>query len=243
VDENVFAYSNRLGDERVLVIYHNRYADTRGWIKVSAAALDKNSGQLVQKTLGEALGLPREGYAVFRDYTSHLEFIRPCAEIWERGIYAELAAYHCHVFMDWWFVDGERWAEVHQALNGAGVDSVQAKYDEMFAGKVEVVEEVKVKKPRKKAASKKAESGKKTSATKGKAEKTSAATKSKKAETVKKAETAKKSATAKKPVTAKKPAAKKTATTSKKSAAKKPASTKTSTTKKPTSKKTAKSEK
>jgi glycosidase len=238
VDENVFAYSNRHGDERGLVIYHNRYADTRGWIKVSAAALDKNSGQLVQKTLGEALDLPREGYAIFRDYTSHLEFIRPCAEIWERGIYAELAAYHCYVFMDWWFVDGEQWAEVHRALNGAGVDSVQAKYDELFAVKEEeVVEEVKVKKPRKKAAPKTKESAKKTSATKkpaAKGEKTSTASKSKKAATVKKEVATKKPA-----------AAKKTSTTAvkKPAAPKKPVPTKTSTTKKPASKKPAKAEK
>ncbi len=37
VDENVFAYSNRAGEERTLVLYHNRYADTRGWIRQSAA--------------------------------------------------------------------------------------------------------------------------------------------------------------------------------------------------------------
>ncbi len=40
VNEDVFAYSNRTGDpqnavasERGLVVYHNKYADTRGWIK------------------------------------------------------------------------------------------------------------------------------------------------------------------------------------------------------------------
>jgi glycosidase len=185
VDENVFAYSNRHNDERGLVIYHNRYADTRGWIKVSAAALDKGSGQLVQKSLGEALGLPHEGYAVFHDYTSHLEFIRPCAELWDNGMYAELGAYQCHVFMDWWFVDGENWAAVHLALNGAGVDSVQIRYDEMFVVKAEVVEEAKIKKPRKKAAPKKTESSGKAAATKK--------------ATTKKPATAKKAATEKKP--------------------------------------------
>jgi hypothetical protein len=31
VDENVFAYSNIHNDERGLVLYHNRFAETAGW--------------------------------------------------------------------------------------------------------------------------------------------------------------------------------------------------------------------
>ena len=37
VNENVFAYSNRSGDERVLVIYHNKYESARGWVRTSVA--------------------------------------------------------------------------------------------------------------------------------------------------------------------------------------------------------------
>ena len=37
VNEDVFAYSNRVGDERALVVYHNKFADARGWIRMSAA--------------------------------------------------------------------------------------------------------------------------------------------------------------------------------------------------------------
>ena len=37
VNEDVFAYSNRIGDERALVFYHNRFATARGWIKQSSA--------------------------------------------------------------------------------------------------------------------------------------------------------------------------------------------------------------
>jgi hypothetical protein len=34
VDENVFAYSNGRGGERALIVYHNKYSETRGWIRV-----------------------------------------------------------------------------------------------------------------------------------------------------------------------------------------------------------------
>jgi hypothetical protein len=165
VDENVFAYSNRFNDERGLVIYHNRFADTRGWIKTSAAYLDKASGDLRQKSLAEGLSLPFEGFVIYKDYVTHLEYIRSCAELWEKGLYVELNAYQCHAFMDFRFVESSEWENVNSALNGAGVESIQAKYDEMFGSKKEIVaEEAKVKKPRKKAViKKKEESGKKAS--------------------------------------------------------------------------------
>ncbi|MFZ5903570.1 MAG: alpha-amylase family glycosyl hydrolase [Chloroflexota bacterium] len=162
VDENVFAYSNVHGDQRGLVLYHNRFADTRGWIKTSAAYLDKGSGELRQKSLAEALGLPFEGYVIFKDYVTHLEYIRSCEELWQKGLYVELHAYQHHVFMDWQFVDDERWGKIHFALNGAGVESMSAKWEEMFGVKAEAVEEdVRVKMPRKKAAGKKEERRKK----------------------------------------------------------------------------------
>ena len=176
VDENVFAYSNIHNDERGLVLYHNRFADTTGWIKISAAYLDKNTGDLKQKSLAEALGLPFEGYIIFKDYVTHLEYIRSSEEFWQKGMYVELHAYQHHVFMDWRFVDDEKWRDIYGALNGAGVESMQAKWDEMFGEKKEeIVEEVKVKKPRKKAITKK--SGVKKSAAK--------VTKSKPEETIK----------------------------------------------------------
>ncbi|HQV93291.1 MAG TPA: alpha-amylase family glycosyl hydrolase [Anaerolineales bacterium] len=165
VDENVFAYSNIFQDERGLVLYHNRFADTKGWIKTSAAYLDKSTGDLRQKSLAEALGLPFEGYVIFKDYVTRLEYIRSCEELWSKGLYVELHAYQHHVFMDFRFIDDEKWRDIYVALNGAGVESMSAKWEEMFGVKDEggmmKDEEVKVKKPRKKAVKKKEERGKK----------------------------------------------------------------------------------
>jgi len=154
VNEDVFAYSNRTGDpqiagtgERGLVVYHNKYAETRGWVKTSCAFMDKNQGVLVQKTLAEGLNLPAgaSDYVTFRDYVTHLEYIRPCRELVEKGLFVQLGAYQCHVFMDWSFVYGEQWKTVCEALEGAGVQSIQAKFDEIWAPKVEEVS-LKVKK-------------------------------------------------------------------------------------------------
>jgi len=168
VDENVFAYSNIFNDERGLVLYHNRFADTKGWIKTSAAYLDKSTGDLRQKSLAEGLSLPFEGHVIFKDYVTHLEYIRSCEELWGKGMYVELHAYQHHVFMDWRFVDDEKWGIVNSALSGAGVESMQGKWEEMFVVKDEGEgmkdeergkrkETIKVKKPRKKVVVKKKE--------------------------------------------------------------------------------------
>lgn len=147
VDENVFAYSNRHNDERGLVIYHNKFADTKGWVKNSAATLDKGSGKLNQRTLAEGLGLPREGYVIFKDYSSQLEYIRSCKEVWEKGMYVELGAYQSHAFMDFRFVGDKEWGEIYRSLNGAGVPSMQAEWRRLFAAE-EPVEEKPAKKKR-----------------------------------------------------------------------------------------------
>lgn len=143
VNEDVFAYSNRHHNERGLVVYHNKFAETSGWVRTSSAYMDKITGSLVQKSLGEGLGLPNDplDFAIFKDYVTGQEYIRSCRAINENGLYVHLAAYQCHAFLDWRLVYGEQWKTVHDALNGTGVPSVQAKFDEMFAPTAAVVEE------------------------------------------------------------------------------------------------------
>jgi glycosidase len=138
VNQDVFAYSNRRGDERSLVVYHNRYADTRGWIQRSAAySVRSGDGRsLVQRNLAEGLGLDsREGrFAVFRDHRSGLEYLRSARELDERGLYVELGAYQCHVFLDFRQVRDEdgRYAALASYLNGRGVPDVQEALREVF---------------------------------------------------------------------------------------------------------------
>lgn len=148
LDENVFAYSNRQGEERGLVIYHNKFADTKGWIKISSPALDKGSGKLVRRSLAEGLGLPRQGYVIFKDYASQLEYVRPCEDIWNKGLYVELGAYQCHVFMDFRFVYDKEWGIICGNLNGAGVPSLQEEWRKTFAKEEVIVEEKPAKKKR-----------------------------------------------------------------------------------------------
>jgi glycosidase len=105
VNEDVFAYSNRSGDERSLVIYHNKYASARGWIRNSVAFSIKNEAgerSLLQKSLAEGLGLTpsTNHFCIFRDMISGLQYIRSSHDIYEQGLYVELDAYKFQVFVD-----------------------------------------------------------------------------------------------------------------------------------------------
>ncbi len=133
VDENVFAYSNRQGEARALVLYHNRYAETSGWVRDSVAFYDVARGQVRQSTLAQGLGLPEQGYVCFRDQVSGLEYIRPARELAEQGLFFRLGAYQVCVFLDFRFVAGENWALIHAMLAGRGVPDLQAFYREVFA--------------------------------------------------------------------------------------------------------------
>lgn len=129
VDENVFAYSNRAGIERALVIYHNKYGETSGTVRISAAYADKGSGQLRQRSLWEGLGLQDRGSIVtFRDSLTGLHYLRRAHEIADRGLRVHLHAYQCHVFLDWQeqYVTAEKpWDRLCDYLGGRGVPSLE----------------------------------------------------------------------------------------------------------------------
>ncbi|MEN8173972.1 MAG: alpha-amylase, partial [Chloroflexota bacterium] len=139
VDENVFAFSNCWCDRghpatvemgQALVVYHNRWGDTRGWIKTSATFKDKEADQLVQTSLGAGLGLDNDQhtFTLFQDHIIGLEYIRSNREIYERGLYFELFAYQYHVFLNFRQVKdnvGGQYAQLAAQLDGRGVPSME----------------------------------------------------------------------------------------------------------------------
>ena len=137
VDENVFAYSNRDGAERGLIIYNNAYNTTRGVVHTSSAV---NQGSVEDKrlrrlTLGEALDLDtdRAAYVIFRDARSGLEYLHHAPTLAEQGLHCELYGYEYQALIDWRCLrdfDGS-WGRLHAELAGCGVPSVDEAYLEM----------------------------------------------------------------------------------------------------------------
>ena len=133
VNENVFAYSNRNNGERGIILFHNAYASTAGWIKTSCAVLRKDAAggtRLAQTTLGESLGFNGDGrhYYIFKDYACGLSFLRSGRDLCEQGLYVEMGAYEYHAFLDFQEVRDDEfgnWGALCHRLNGAGVESME----------------------------------------------------------------------------------------------------------------------
>jgi glycosidase len=129
VDENVFAYSNRNGSERALVVYNNRYGQTHGTIDNSAAYADKGAAQLRQQRLHQGLGLSGDNSAIlaFRDSLTGLEYVRRAGTLSNCGLTLDLHAYQCHVFLEWRELHSTAahpWDRLCDQLSGAGVPNL-----------------------------------------------------------------------------------------------------------------------
>jgi hypothetical protein len=140
VNEDVYAYSNRTGEEKALIVFHNRFGDARGWIKESAASAakpgDSSTRQLVRRALVQGLDLSTEEeyFTIFRDQITGLEYIRRNRDLSVNGIYLELGAYKYHVFMDFRQVKDNEWhqyAQLESYLNGRGVPNIDVTLKEV----------------------------------------------------------------------------------------------------------------
>mgnify|MGYP001477559325 CR=1 FL=1 len=136
VDENVFAYSNRCGNERALILYNNVYPSTRGTIHLSTSI---NMGTvdtpcLKRITLAEALDLCQDDtvYYVFRDYHTGLEYLRHTSQLTRHGFYTELSGYQYCALLDWREIHDmdSSWGRFHAELGDRGVPSMNEAYHE-----------------------------------------------------------------------------------------------------------------
>jgi glycosidase len=136
VDENVYAYSNARGGQRALVLYHNRYGETRGTIHHSTGFIDKANGGLRQRTLQDGLKLPTDHDVIlaFKDVSNGLEYLRRASDIHQSGFSFHLQAYKYHVFLHWRELRASReypWDRLHDSLHGAGVPNLDEALEQL----------------------------------------------------------------------------------------------------------------
>jgi len=146
VNENVFAYSNRAGDERALVFYNNSYTHAAGWIHWGAVNIPQKDGSSRKDSLCQALGLHGEEcfFVLLREQRSNLWYIRSSKEIAERGLFAALSGYEAQVFLDIHEVEdvpgaeggcwNTRWARLNAELSGRGVPNPEDTILDIFLG-------------------------------------------------------------------------------------------------------------
>ena len=140
VNENVFAYSNRCGNEYTLVFYNNKYQRASGWIKQSCQyAVKTGSGEndkkLISRSLGEGLGLTGESdrFVVLYEQRSGNWYLRRSREICEKGMFVALNGFETQVFMNIQQKKdtGGKLEELYNFLNGRGTSDLKTAWQEM----------------------------------------------------------------------------------------------------------------
>jgi hypothetical protein len=136
VDENVMAYSNRLGDERAVILYNNVFESTWGTIKTSVGSIDKGSGRLRHRTLMEALALPFDDdlFVAYKDSNGGTEYLRRGSELRDEGLTLRLRGYQYVVLQNWRELRSSEeypWRELCDSLNGSGVPNLDQALKEM----------------------------------------------------------------------------------------------------------------
>jgi len=140
INENVFAYSNRLGEERALVFYNNSFHRASGWIRNAVPSTQKGPGGAKvsqQKNLGQALGLSTKSncFTLLREQRSDRWFIRPSRELAEKGLFIALDGYQSQVFLDIHEIEDNalgHWRRLNDELAGRGVPDLHAAFQDLF---------------------------------------------------------------------------------------------------------------
>ncbi|MDE5582012.1 MAG: alpha-amylase [Treponemataceae bacterium] len=137
VNENVFAYSNRSGDEYAVVFYNNKYERASGWIKQSCEYAVKfgEDKAMKSRSISEGLGLTAEDdkFLIFREHRSGLWFVRKCADICQSGMFISLNGFECQIMLDIHQVSDtldKKWSTLCSVLNGRGCYDLEVEWEE-----------------------------------------------------------------------------------------------------------------
>ena len=136
LNQNVYAFSNRAGDQSALVLYNNSYYETEGSIAFSTPKMiSGNGGMKRPHHITELLNIKpyREYYYIYTDHRTQLQYLISGKEIAENGFRIQLFGYQyrvCLYFKEVYDREG-RYEKLYYLLNGKGVSSIDEALKEM----------------------------------------------------------------------------------------------------------------
>jgi glycosidase len=137
INENVFAFTNRFRDERVLVLFNNKYDQAFGGIRQSAPRLTTKgeSKEPVAVNFAQALHLRNDerAYYILKEHISGLEYLRSGAALHSAGFRWNLNGFEYRIFWNFEEVDDESGeiALLNNHLEGKGVPDIRQAFKEM----------------------------------------------------------------------------------------------------------------
>lgn len=131
-DENVFAYTNDKDGKKSLVLFHNKYALTKGWVRWTYRVHqnDKSEKNFVRKSLAQVMNIPvrKDHYVIYRDIQKNLEFIISAQKLASSGLYHELSAFKYVVYSEFRIIEDDEehtLKTIAENLQGGGTRNIE----------------------------------------------------------------------------------------------------------------------
>jgi glycosidase len=159
INHNVFAFTNRFGGEKALVIYNNAFAETKGTINYSVPKLvtaNDGSKYLNKTKLGDALQLKYDHkiFYICRDHRTNLEHLLSGKDILDHGFHIYLQGYQYKIYLDfrevfdstgiyeklYYWLKGRGVPSIYDAVKEHTLEPVHKVFDELFSS--EILEEL-----------------------------------------------------------------------------------------------------
>ena len=130
VNENVFAFTNKSGDEKALVVYNNAYVQCSGSINYAVGkATGEGSKNISVKKLAEALDFEsnHKKFYSFKDHRTKLEYLVSGKEVFTDGLNFSLNGYEYRVLLDFkeFYDEKGEYEKLSYLLNDSGVPSIE----------------------------------------------------------------------------------------------------------------------
>ena len=129
INENIFAFTNKWGNEKALVVYNNAYSQSSGTVNYSAGkAAGEGSQNIKVKKLAEALEFNDNAgkFYSFMDHRTKLEYLVSGRNIHTNGLSFYLSGYEYRVLLDFKEITDETgdYEKLSNLMNGSGVSSI-----------------------------------------------------------------------------------------------------------------------
>jgi len=127
LNESVFAFSNKHGDEKAIVLYNNSYEECSGIINHSVNKAAANGSLYINK-LADAAGIKNDSlfYYICKEHKSGLEYIFNGKEFHDYGFFVHLSGYEYKIFLNFREVFDSTgiYRSAYEKLSGSGTLSL-----------------------------------------------------------------------------------------------------------------------